>query len=154
LNWPATSRPRLDKTVLSASRPVRRCGVNLIPDNSRLSPTENLKPEHVNSNCPIHTATPDTTQTGLFCRVWCGGVSRRCVLCLVCVGMRPAAQCDRRTHSDAERTCPAINSHRHTRKRQDCSACLSAAAAAMQARRAATLYVTQNVNTPCTAAYD
>jgi len=30
----------------------------------------------------IHTATLDTTQTGLFCR---------------------AAQCDRRTHSDAER---------------------------------------------------
>ena len=24
---------------------------------------------------PIHTATPDTTQTGLFCRVWCGGVN-------------------------------------------------------------------------------
>ena len=25
---------------------------------------------NVNSNCPIHTATPDTTQTGLLCRVW------------------------------------------------------------------------------------
>ena len=24
----------------------------------------------------IHTATPDTTQTGLFCRVWCGDVNR------------------------------------------------------------------------------
>ena len=29
----------------------------------------------------------------------------RCVLCLVCVGACLAAQCDRRTHSDAERTC-------------------------------------------------
>ena len=25
------------------------------------------------------------------------------------------AQCDRLTHSDAERTCPVVNSHRHTR---------------------------------------
>jgi len=40
----------------------------------------------------------------------------RCVLCLVCVGVCRAAQCDRRTHSDAERTCPAVNSHRHTRQ--------------------------------------
>jgi len=23
----------------------------------------------------IHTATPDTTQTGLFCRVWCSAVN-------------------------------------------------------------------------------
>jgi len=23
----------------------------------------------------IHTAAPDTTQTGLFCRVWCDGVN-------------------------------------------------------------------------------
>ena len=43
--------------------------MNWIPDNSRLSPTENLKSEHVNSNRPIHTATPDTTQTGLSCLV-------------------------------------------------------------------------------------
>jgi len=50
-------------------------GKNKISDNSRLAPTENLKSEHVNSNCPIHTDTPDTTQTGLFCRVWCGGVN-------------------------------------------------------------------------------
>ena len=56
-----------DKTVLSVSRPFRR--VNWIPDNSRLSPTEDLKSEHVQSNCPIHTVMPDTTQTGLFCRV-------------------------------------------------------------------------------------
>jgi len=28
-----------------------------------------MKSEHVDSNCPIHAATPDTTQTGLFCRV-------------------------------------------------------------------------------------
>ena len=44
-------------------------GVNWILDDSRLSRTENLKYEDVNSNCPIHTTTPDTTQTELFCRV-------------------------------------------------------------------------------------
>ena len=44
--------------------------VKWIPDSSRLSPTENMKSEqHTSSNCP-HTATPGTTQTGLFCRVW------------------------------------------------------------------------------------
>ena len=60
-----------DTTKLSCLCRVRFGGVNWIPDNSRLSPTENLKSEHVQSTkCPIHTATPDTTQTGLFCRVW------------------------------------------------------------------------------------
>jgi len=59
----------------------------------------------------------------------------RCVLCLVCAAVCRAAQCDRRTHSDAERTCPAVSSHRHTR--QDRCACLSTAAAT-QARQAAT----------------
>ena len=62
----------------------------------------------------------------MFCRVWCGGENwwsrpdrrqpYRCVLCLVCVGVCPAAQCDRRTHSDAERICPVVKSHRHTRQ--------------------------------------
>jgi len=65
---------RHDKTVSSVSRPIRR-GVNWIPDNSRVSPTENLKSEHVYGNGPIHTATPDTTQTRPSCRVWCGGVN-------------------------------------------------------------------------------
>ena len=36
----------------------------------KMSPAENLKSEHVDSNCPIHTATPDTTQTEQSCRVW------------------------------------------------------------------------------------
>ena len=43
-------------------------------------------------------------QTGAFC-VWSGSET-------VC----RAAQCDRRTHSDAERTSRAVNSHRHTRQ--------------------------------------
>ena len=66
----------------------------------------------------IYTATPDTTQTWLFCRVWCGGVNwvgptaRQVRSASEC----SAAQCDRRTHSDGERTCPAVNSHRHTRQ--------------------------------------
>jgi len=42
--------------------------VNRILDNSRLSLTENLKTEHVQSNRPIHTGTPDTIQTGPSCR--------------------------------------------------------------------------------------
>ena len=29
----------------------------------------------VNGNCSIHTGTPDTTRTRLFCRVWCGRVN-------------------------------------------------------------------------------
>ena len=44
--------------------------VCMCPDNSRLSPTETVKSEHVNSYRPTDTATPDATQTGLFCRVW------------------------------------------------------------------------------------
>jgi len=47
----------------------------------------------------IHTATPDSTQTGLYCRVWCGGVTSRldrhtgafCVWSVSeCVGRRSA----------------------------------------------------------------
>jgi len=54
-----------DTTKLSRLCRVRFGVVNWIPDNSRLSQTENLKSEHVNSNRPIHTAKPDTTRTGL-----------------------------------------------------------------------------------------
>ena len=60
---------RHDKTVLSVSRPLRRSEMDS-RDNSRLSPTENLKSEHVQSNCSVHIATPDTTQTGPSCCVW------------------------------------------------------------------------------------
>jgi len=31
--------------------------------------------EHVESNRPVHTGTPDTTQTGPSCRVCCSGVT-------------------------------------------------------------------------------
>jgi len=62
-------------TKLSCLCRVRFSGVNWIPDNSRLSPTENLKSEHVHSNRPAHTGIPDTTRTGPSCRVWCGGVN-------------------------------------------------------------------------------
>jgi len=48
---------------------VRFDGENWIPDYSRLSPTEDLKSEHVHSNRPIHTGTPDTTVLScLVCR--------------------------------------------------------------------------------------
>jgi len=61
---------RYDKNCLSCLCGVRFGGVNWIPDNSRLSPTENLKSEHVHRNRPIHTGTLDTTQTGPSYRVW------------------------------------------------------------------------------------
>jgi len=61
-----------DTTKLSCLCRVRFGGVNWIPDNSGLSPKEKVESEHVRSNCPIHTGTPDTTQTGavLSCLVW------------------------------------------------------------------------------------
>jgi len=78
--WPARLYPihtaTPDPTKQSCLRPVCLGGVNWIPDNSRLSPTGSLKSEHANSNCPIHSATPGTIQTGLSCRIWCGGVNR------------------------------------------------------------------------------
>ena len=78
----------------------------------------------------------------------------RCVLCLVCVGVCPAAQCDRWTHSDTERTCRADSIHTATTGTTtlDRCACLSTTAAT-QARQtgthaprphAATLYTSQN----------
>ena len=39
-----------DTTKLACLCRVRFGGVNWIPDNSRLPPTENVKSEHVNSN--------------------------------------------------------------------------------------------------------
>ena len=55
-----------DTTELSCLCRVRFGGVNWIPDNSRLSPTVNLKSEHVSSNCPIHAATPDRHRQDCF----------------------------------------------------------------------------------------
>jgi len=56
----------------------------------------------------INTGTPDTIQTGPSCRVWCGGVNWVGRTSAFSVGVCRAAQCDRRTHSDAERTCQAV----------------------------------------------
>ena len=70
-----------------------------------------------------HTATLDTTQTRLFCRVWCGGVywvgptawQVRSVsgLCRSVSGgaMRPPYALGRRTHLSGR-----LNSHRHIRQ--------------------------------------
>jgi len=49
-----------DTTKLSCLCRVRFGGVNWIPDNTGLSPTENLKSEHVQSNRPVHTAAHQT----------------------------------------------------------------------------------------------
>jgi len=78
--------------------------------------TQCERPLKANSH---RVARHDTDWTVLSCLVWRCELSRptdRCVLCLLCVGVCRAAQCDRRTHSDAERICPAVNSHRHTRQ--------------------------------------
>ena len=48
-------------------------GLNWIPDNTRLSPTE--KSWSINMIRAIFQFTPDTAQTGPTCRVWCGGVN-------------------------------------------------------------------------------
>ena len=102
-----------DTTKLSCLCRVRFGGVNWIPDNSRLSPTENLKPEQVQSNSPIHTGTPGTTQTGPSCRVWCGCETE---------SARPPDKCVLNRSASGGRS----------------SACLSTATAATQARQAAT----------------
>ena len=105
---------RHGKTVLCVSRPLRRCEL-WFPDNSRLSPTENMKSENVHSSGPIsHRRTRhDIDRTVLSCLV------RRCEssrpdrpTSAFSVGVCWAAQCDhwcdRWTHSDAERTCRAV----------------------------------------------
>ena len=104
---------------------------------------EKMWHEHVNSNCPIHSATPDTTQTGLFCLVWYGGVNlvgptARLVrsvsgLCRSVSGgaVRPPDALRLRTHLSGGQFTPPHQT------RQDRRACLSIAAAT-QARLAAT----------------
>jgi len=65
--WPVKANShrhtRDDKTVLSVSRPLRRCKL----DSRQLKTVADgsVKSEHVRSNRPIHTGTPDTTRTGL-----------------------------------------------------------------------------------------
>ena len=74
---------------------LKQTGFSLYPNNTLnlrrpLSPHAMLYPQNgdriltvdsvtslhpVCSNRPIHTAMPDTTQTALFYRVWCGGVN-------------------------------------------------------------------------------
>ena len=109
-----------DTTKLSGLCRVRFGGVNWLPDNLGLPPTENSKSEHVQSNRPIHTGTPDTTQTGPSCRVWCDGVNwvgltaRQVRSASECVGRRRHCRCDRRTHSDTERTCVAVGATQFT----------------------------------------
>ena len=80
--------------------------MNRIPDNSRLSPTENFKPERVQSNRPIHSGTPDTTQTGSSCLVWRYELSRPSVgVCRAAQALpvRPPDALRRRTHLSGSR---------------------------------------------------
>ena len=90
---------------------VRLGCVNWIPDNSRLSPTENLQHEHVRSNRPHRHTRHDTDRTVLSRLVWRCEPSPpdKCVQ-----HQRRHCRCDRWTHSDAERTCRAASIHTAT----------------------------------------
>ena len=62
-------------------------------------------------------ARHDTDKTVLSCLLWrCEFIRPDRQTSAFCVAVCRAAQCDRRTHSDGERTCPTVNSHRHTRR--------------------------------------
>jgi len=76
-----------DTTKLSCLCRARFGSANCITDNSRLSSTEKLKSEHINSYRPIHTATPDTTVLSYVSGVAPCESSRpdRCVRCPICV---------------------------------------------------------------------
>jgi len=67
-----------DTTRLSCLCRVRFGGVNWIPDSSRLSPTENLKSEHV-IIAIVQFRPPSQTRHRLNCLVVSGG---RCELCI------------------------------------------------------------------------
>ena len=105
-----------DTTKLSCLGHVRFGGVNWIPDISRLLPTDNLKSEHVQSSLPLHTGQHtrhDKDRTVLSCLVrWCElsrpDRPRQVRSASECVGRRRYCRCDRRTHSEAERTCQAV----------------------------------------------
>ena len=72
----------------------------------------------------LYLFTPDTTQTGLFCRVWCGRARQQ--------RNATAGHTPTKTNlSGGQFTLPH-------QTRQDCRACQSTAAAATQARQAAT----------------
>jgi len=98
---------RHDKTVLSVSRTLRRCEL----DSRQLKTVADRKFWNLNTLIAIVQFTPPRkTRHRQDCfvvsgvAVWTESARPpdRCVLCLVCVGVRPAAQCDRRTHSDTE----------------------------------------------------
>jgi len=91
-----------DTTKLSCLCRVRFGGVNWIPDNSRLSHTENVKSEHVQNNRPIHIGRPDATQTVSI--VLSGGVNgvgpiaRQVRSASQALPVRPPDALRRRTH--------------------------------------------------------
>ena len=105
-------------------------------------------------------ARHDTDRTVLLCLVWPCELSRPTAgaFCVWSVSECRGAQCDRRTHSDVQRICPAVSSHRHTR--QDMT--VAPASRPPQLLRkpgsdrphSTTLYATHNVNTLWTTAYD
>ena len=120
-----------DTTKLSCLLRVPFGGVNWIPDNSWLSPTETLKYEHVQSYRPVHTATPDMTQTGPSCCFWCGGVnwvgqaSQQVSSASECVGGGGASTTGATAGRTATQNAPVrrsdrLNSHHLTRHREHC----------------------------------
>ena len=104
-----------DATKPSCPCRIRFGDVNWIPDNSRLSPTENSKSEHAQSNRPIHTGAHQTRYrpdrlvvSGAAVRTESARPPRQVRAASECVGRRRHCRCDRRTHSDAERTSRTV----------------------------------------------
>jgi len=98
----------------------------------------------------VHTGTPDTTQTGLSCRVWCGAVNRVRPTSVFSVGVCRAAQAlpvrpldalQRRTYLSGR-----LNSHRHTTVAPACRPPPPRRRPGRQLRLSA-LYAKQTVNT-------
>ena len=105
---------RRDKTVLPVSRPLLRCEL----DPRQLKTVADRKFEvqaHTEQSSNSHRHTRhDTDRTVLWCLVWRCELSRPERSVSECVGRHRHCRCDRRTHSDAERTCRAVGQTQFT----------------------------------------
>ena len=105
---------RHDKTVLSVSRPLRRCEL----DSRQLETVADRKLEvwtcsEQSSNSHRHTRYH--TDRTVLCVVWRRELSRPDrPTSAFCVGECRYCRCDLWTHSDAERTCWAVGSTQFT----------------------------------------
>ena len=133
------------------------------PSPAMSGATAFLRPLPVKANSHRH-ARHDTDRTVSSCPVWRCELSRTARQVRSISGLhRSVSSGAVRPPDDAERTCPAVNSHSHTRQDKTVTpACRppprrgQAGSYAQPPDRlhAATLYATQNVNTMWTVAYN